>query len=138
MMKNLRVPARPEFLESVRAYVLQMAAASGASDSVLFRIELAIEEALTNVFKYAYAEAGGELEIACFASSEPDRMITIEIRDWGIPFDPMLCEPPDISQDLMERPVGGLGIYLIRKIADRVVYCPLENGNQLALSFLVG
>ncbi len=136
-MKNLRVPARPEFLESIRAYVLQMAAAAGASDSVLFRIELAIEEALTNIFKYAYSETGGELEVACSVSSDPERTLTVVIRDWGVHFDPLRCEPPDISQDLNDRPVGGLGIFLIRKIADRVVYCPLKNGNQLALSFNV-
>ncbi len=80
-MKNLRVPARPEFLESIRAYVLQMAAAAGASDSVLFRIELAIEEALTNIFKYAYSETGGELEVACSVSSDPERRVTVVIRD---------------------------------------------------------
>lgn len=136
-MKNLRVPARPEFLDSIRAYVLQVAAAAGASDTTLYRIELAVEEALTNVFKYAYPDATGEIEVSCSTTGESDKEILIEIRDWGTPFDPMRCETPDVSLDVMERPVGGLGIFLIRQIADHVTYCPLKDGNQLTLSFVV-
>lgn len=135
-MQSLRVPARGEFLESLQSYVLQEATAAGASDGILFRIELAIEEALTNIIKYAYAEKVGEVEVDC--STGPSSTFMVAIRDWGVPFNPLCCVEPDISQDFADRPVGGLGIYLIRKIADRVTYCPLEDGNQITLSFLLG
>lgn len=134
-MRNLRAPAREEFIESLQSYVLQEAASAGASDSILFRIELAIEEAITNIIKYAYPTRSGEVELAC--RSELPNTFTVVIRDWGVPFNPLNCVEPDVSQDFLERPIGGLGIFLIRKIADRVVYCPLDDGNQLALSFLI-
>jgi anti-sigma regulatory factor (Ser/Thr protein kinase) len=134
-MRSLRVPARGEFLESLQSYVLQEASAAGASDGILFRIELAIEETLTNIMKYAYAGKAGEVEVDC--STGPSSTFTVMIRDWGIPFNPLNCVEPDTSQDFQDRPVGGLGIFLIRKIADRVVHCPLDDGNLLTLSFFL-
>jgi anti-sigma regulatory factor (Ser/Thr protein kinase) len=134
-MTNLRVPAREEFLESIRAYVVQTAAAAGASEGILFRIELAVEEALTNIIKYAYPGKAGEIEVSC--STGPCDTLVLEIRDWGGAFDPLHFETPDLTQDFQDRPIGGLGIYLIRKIADKVTYCALEDGNQLTLTFLL-
>lgn len=134
-MKNLRVPARAEFLESVRAYVLQAAAVAGAADGLLFRIELAIEEALTNIIKYAYPDSVGEIEVTC--SATPACSLVVDIRDWGTPFDPLHCHAPDLSQDFLERPVGGLGVFLMRKLADQVIYCPLSDGNRLTLTFVL-
>lgn len=132
-MKNLRVPARAEFLESIRTYVVQAAAAAGAPDGLLFRIELAIEEALTNIIKYAYPGEAGEIEVSCSVVSPGS--LTVDIRDWGTPFDPLHCQVPDLSQDFAERPIGGLGVFLMRRIADRIVYCPLPDGNRLTLTF---
>jgi serine/threonine-protein kinase RsbW len=135
-MRSLRVPARGEFLESLQAYVLQEASAAGAPDGILFRIELAIEETLTNIMKYAYAGKAGEVEVDC--PTGPSSTFTVVIRDWGIPFNPLNCVEPNIAQDFQDRPVGGLGIFLIRKLADQVTYCPLPDGNQFTLSFFLG
>ncbi len=60
-------------------------------------------------------------------------MLTIEIIDDGIPFDPLSHEQPDITLQAEERPVGGLGIFLISKIMDTVQYSRINNFNILTL-----
>jgi anti-sigma regulatory factor (Ser/Thr protein kinase) len=83
-------------------------------------IELAAEEALVNIIRHAYAENGpGEVEIRCRA--EEDR-VEIEFVDEGVPFDPTSKAKPQLDLPVEERPVGGLGIFLIRKLIDEIRY----------------
>jgi serine/threonine-protein kinase RsbW len=59
--------------------------------------------------------------------------LTIEIEDEGIPFDPTLSKQPDLNLPVEERPIGGLGIFLISKIMDSVTYTREEKKNILTL-----
>ena len=61
-------------------------------------------------------------------------MLTLRIRDDGIPFDPTKVKLPDVSQPAGERPVGGLGILLISKLMDHMDYARINNQNVLTLT----
>ena len=90
-------------------------------------INLALEEAVTNVMLYAYPDGPGRVLV------EFTPPMTFTITDSGIPFDPTKKEDADISLSAEERPIGGLGIFLVRQIMDEVTYERKDNKNILTL-----
>jgi anti-sigma regulatory factor (Ser/Thr protein kinase) len=96
-----------------------------------FKIELSIEEAVENVVQYAYEGGIGWLEAGTSLDDE-SLILTIELRDAGVPFNPLEKEDPDITLGADERPVGGLGIYLCKSMMDRISY-RYEDGNNILI-----
>jgi serine/threonine-protein kinase RsbW len=94
-------------------------------------VNLALEEALSNVIFYAF-EKGSEKEINIDFKLE-DTRLTIVISDEGKPYDPTQKEDPDINLPVEDRPIGGLGIFLIRQIMDEITYNRIDQKNQLTL-----
>jgi sigma-B regulation protein RsbU (phosphoserine phosphatase) len=84
------------------------------------RIGLMLEELLSNVISYAYTDDLEHTIEIKFELSANDLMITIE--DDGIPFNPFTIAPPDTSLPLEDRPIGGVGIHLVRSVMDRFDY----------------
>jgi serine/threonine-protein kinase RsbW len=105
------------------------------SPEAAFLVGLAIEELVTNCIKYAYDDAGEHtIEIVlCVA----DRALTIVVVDDGHAFDPLLAPSPDLSLDIEDRPIGGLGIHLLRQLADEVHYERRDGANRLTLTKLM-
>lgn len=97
----------------------------------LVPINLVLEEALSNVIFYAYEdESRHEIRIDF---EYADNQLDVTIIDRGKPFDPTQKEDPDIDLPVEERPIGGLGIFLIRKIMDEVSYERLGEENILRM-----
>ena len=94
-----------------------------------FKIELSVEEAVDNVVQYAYEGGIGWLE-AGTSLDDKSLVLTIELRDAGVPFSPLEKEDPDITLSAKERPVGGLGIYLCKQMMDSISY-RYEDGNNV-------
>lgn len=92
-------------------------------------VNLAIEEAVSNVMFYAYPGTSGQVLVECEKS---DRLI-FTITDSGVPFDPTQKPDADITLSAEERAIGGLGIHLVRQIMDEVMYERKENKNILTL-----
>ncbi len=88
-------------------------------DTKAYEISLAVDEAVTNIITHAYTSGGGNIRVVFARESD---MIVITIEDEGSPFDPTKFPPPDVSADLEHREIGGLGIYLMRKVMDTVTY----------------
>lgn len=108
----------------------------GLDEALCSRVNLLLEEALVNVVSYAYPEGStGEIELsACF--EESGRKLILSISDSGKPFDPTKAEAPDLNAPIEERPVGGLGIYLVRTLSDSVEYKRENNRNILTITLL--
>lgn len=96
-------------------------------------IEIATEEALVNIFHYAYQEQEGDVEISC--KTEHGRAFIIEITDTGMPFNPLSVSEPDTTLDVAERQIGGVGVFLIKKLMDDVIY--RRDGNKNILELVV-
>ena len=94
-----------------------------------FKIELSVEEAVENVVQYAYEGGIGWLE-AGTSLDDKSLVLNIELRDAGLPFNPLEKEDPDITLSANERPVGGLGIYLCKQMMDSISY-RYEDGNNV-------
>ena len=97
------------------------------------RVELALEEALVNISRYAYPGQAGDFEVHCRRGVEGQ--LYLEIDDWGIPYNPLERARPDPSQDLASRRVGGWGVELIRRMADDLTYTHAQGKNILSLTF---
>ncbi len=129
-MPQLRLPAVLNNLGKLVSFVSECAGKQGYSAAELHRIELAAEEVLVNICKYAYPGKAGHIEINCRMGKDAS---VIEIIDTGIPFDCSNETCPDLDAKLCDRKIGGLGIYLMHKMVDEVTYCRDGDRNILTL-----
>ena len=114
------------------AFVEDAIKASKLDADLTDRINLALEEAVTNVINYAYPEGTeGKVQVDYVAT---DSVLVFTITDSGKPFDPTAREEVDINASVEERPIGGLGIHLVRKIMDEVRYERRGEKNVLILT----
>jgi serine/threonine-protein kinase RsbW len=102
------------------------------TDEEILDTQLAVEEAITNAIVHGYHETGteGEIAIRCQATKG---IVEIQIEDMAPPFDPLSLPEPDLTSDINERQIGGLGIFLIRQVMDEIVYRYEKNKNILVL-----
>ncbi len=100
-----------------------------ASSPALNLVLLAIEELVINCIQYGYDDVN-EHTITVVLSIE-DKNLTINVLDDGHPFDPLAAPEPDLSLEIGDRPIGGLGIHLLRQLADHMAYERLDGTNRL-------
>ena len=119
-MQTVKFAARFEFLDEIRDYVGNIARQNGFGDKDVYNIQLATDEAASNIIEHAYEDiSDGILEISCGMQDDTIKIILI---DHGHPFDPSKIPLPDLKADLSDRKIGGLGIFLMRKLMDEVHY----------------
>ena len=123
-------------LDDIRDFVGEAAGQVGFSEKEIYSIQLAADEASTNIIEHAYAGSGnGKIEIDCKIT--PDGL-EIVMRDTGTSFDPSSVPEPNVKADLAERKIGGLGMYLMRKLMDEVSYQSSPDGNTLTMIKRIG
>jgi serine/threonine-protein kinase RsbW len=130
VLLSLHLPAKLENLGRFKESVADCVSTEGFDQKRIQEIELALEEALVNIFNYAYPEEAGDVEVNC--KIENGQFI-IEIIDAGIPFDMTSLSDPDLTADVDERKIGGLGIFLLKKMVDEVRYRREKDQNILNL-----
>lgn len=119
-MQTVKFAAKFEFLDEIREYVGNIARRNGFGDKDVYNIQLATDEAASNIIEHAYEHIpDGILEISC---GMQDNAIKIMLTDFGEAFDPSEVPLPDLQADLAQRKIGGLGIFLMRKLMDEVHY----------------
>lgn len=102
----------------------------GVPDGAVRALELAVDEAVTNIILYGYPSSNGRIWISCGVEGG---MVRVQIEDEGVPFDPTEAAEPDLERDADERPIGGLGIHLIREMTDELRYERRDGRNILVL-----
>lgn len=131
-MKTVQFAAKFEYLDEIREFVGAIARAGGFSDKDVYNIQLATDEAASNIIEHAYEKTSdGVLELSC---GMRDDLITIVLVDHGESFDPSEIPLPDLKADLSNRKIGGLGIFLMRKLMDEVHYEVKPNNNSNVLT----
>ena len=113
-----QIPTLAEWIEMI-----------GLPQELNMPINLALEEAVSNVMLYAYPGKSGQVLVECDKSDK----LVFTISDSGVPFDPTQQEDPDVTQSAEERPIGGLGIFLVRQIMDDIRYERKDDKNILTL-----
>lgn len=134
MIKKKFNPIKDKSSEIIR---FLMASPDMPTDEALrFKIELSVEEAVENVVRYAYEGGIGWLE-AGTSLDHDSLMLTIELRDAGVPFNPLEKDDPDVTLSANVREIGGLGIYLCKQMMDSISYRYEDGNNVLTMKKLV-
>ena len=143
-MKEIVVEAKIENLDIVQDFILEELKSSPCCPvNLQTQIALAVEEIFVNIARYAYgqnacvrstkseqpASEAGSVTVRISVNDE----IIIEYEDYGMPFNPLERVDPDISLSLEERGIGGLGIYMVKKVMDAIKYRYEDNKNILVM-----
>ena len=118
---ELEVEAKLEKLSVISDFLLASLRYFDLAERKIRDVQLAVDEACSNIIKYGYpdTEDVGLITIIC---SLRDNEVAIVIRDSGTPFDPTTAQPPDLTANLEERVIGGLGIHFMKTLMDELTY----------------
>lgn len=130
--KEIRVPAIRENVAAISAFTEDTLNEMECSPKVTMKFLIAMDEIITNVVNYS-----GAKEMTVQISKE-DGVVSVRILDDGKPFDPLQHADPDITLDASEREIGGLGIYMVKKSMDDVIYFYEDGRNVLKLELSTG
>lgn len=114
-------------------WITKVGECAGMAEECIFNLNLALEECVANIICYAY-DGMNDMPIDLEAWVD-DSCVTVVVSDAGKPFDPTAAPDPDIDVSFEDREIGGLGIFLIRTIAQNVEYRREINRNILTMSF---
>lgn len=124
MEKYLKVSAKKEELERVQSFIDTILEEQQFPMQAILQVDIAIEELFVNIVYYAYdnvvEETDKVVEVVCKISDK--NVVEIELKDCGKEFNPLERKEPDITLPEEEREIGGLGIYMVKKIMDGVEY----------------
>ena len=131
-IKSIKIPNKLEEINTIISQFEGFAEKYEIPTPITMKINLALDDVLSNIMQYAYPE-GGEHEITCEFHIYSDHVL-INISDDGLPFNPLLTAAPDTNLALEDRIVGGLGIHLVKSIMDDCHYRRKINQNILTLT----
>jgi anti-sigma regulatory factor (Ser/Thr protein kinase) len=118
-------------LERLASEVSDWCSRQGLPEEVDYQVNLVLDEVVSNVMRHGYRDRR-EHEILVELHLEDGDLI-IQVEDDGVHFSPLQVPPPDITKPINERPVGGLGIYMVRQIMDSLDYRRENNRNLLVM-----
>lgn len=124
--------AELESLSVFREFITECCGRHNVPDETVFELKLAVDEACTNVIEHGYKGMDPGSIILSFRI-EADRIL-VSITDFGHVFEPVEAPKPNVEAALEDRPLGGLGLYLIYQIMDNIDYQPSDDGNTLTFT----
>ena len=128
---ELEIESKLGNLSTINDFVTEAMKQLAADSATISKVQLAVDEACTNVIKHAYSGRKGTITVILELVGDD---LVITIRDYGKPFDPSFVSRPDLEADWDKREVGGLGMYFMRKLMDDVTYTfDAKEGNELTM-----
>ena len=127
---SITLEASLENLGTTNSFIHKWAKKASLSTHSENELLLAAEEVYINIVRYAYPESLGKVTIHCRIDEDS---LVLKIKDEGIPFNPLQLPEPHLVSCLKERKVGGLGVFLMRRFADKVKYEKQGKYNVLTL-----
>ena len=120
-MKELTVQAALENIPLVTATMDEFLEALDCPLKAQMQLDVAVDELFGNIAQYAYPDGTGSVTVR-FDHDEAARMVSVTFVDSGVPFDPLKQGDPDLSLSIDDRKEGGLGIFMVKKTMDHMVY----------------
>ncbi len=118
-------------LAAICEFVTRAAESAKLDARAIYAVQMAVDEACTNIIEYAYGGEGrGDIECTCQTN---DNGLTIILHDQGSPFDPERVPEPDRNAAIQEHKIGGLGLYFMRQLMDKVNFEFTDSGNMLTM-----
>ena len=134
--RRTAVPADPAQLTVLTEFLREFGSAAALAPAHVGTLELALEEIFLNIAMHG-SEPGiaPRVEVSLHLGTDA---VTMTVEDDGPQFDPLSLPPPDVTASLADRRVGGLGVFLVRKLMDTVSYARVAGHNQLRMSKRLG
>lgn len=126
------LPADLSALAVLADQVEEAVTGSGLPLDLSFKLNVALDEIITNIVSYGAVDGVGPLSIEVTLRQFPDRL-EADVTDNGVAFDPLSVPPPDVTAAMEDRTIGGLGIHLVRNLMDKVAYSREGERNRLKL-----
>ena len=137
-MAEITVRAAPEQIDAVMDFVNRQLDVLSCPEEARVDLDVAVDELLSNIIRYAYGSETGTVTVRVVTQLEPKALI-LTFLDQGAPFDPLAEERPDTtSLPARERPMGGLGLYLVRSLVDEITYARRDGQNVLTVHKEIG
>lgn len=130
------MPNSLEGLALVKQQAESFAELHHISRSILRKLQVVLDELLSNVVRYGCVHLPEHTQIEVRLLRQGHRLL-IQLRDPGKPFDPFEAPEPDLSLDLEDRPIGGLGVHMVRKIVSSYRYRRVDDWNQTDLEMMI-
>ena len=131
-MKELTVAAVVQNLDTVTDFVNEQLDLMGCPMKIQMKIAVVIDEVFSNIAQYAYPNGGGDVTVCVESLAQPAGM-SMTFIDKGLYYDPLQKEDPDITLGINERQVGGLGVFMIKKLMDDIRYEYKDEQNILTI-----
>ncbi len=132
-MQVVNLPASIAELDTINTLIGDIV----KEQSLIFKVQLIVEELLTNIANYAYSadESNKYLRFVCgYVYFDGKKSILLQLVYGGVAFDPFVeVKEPDVTQPIAEREIGGLGMHLIKEIATHYTYARLNDYNQVQI-----
>lgn len=135
--RSLVLEAKTASLQQVMEFVRKGALEATLTPVRAGELDLLIEEVFLNVCRYAYpGGAPGTVTVTYWIPAPGE--LKVEVADQGVEFNPLMAESADISLDLEHRPIGGLGIFLVKRLAASLAYSREDGWNRLTFGISAG
>lgn len=128
---KLDVEAKLENLSQIADFITEKALNFGLDEKGVFQLQLAVDEAVTNIILHGYTHDIGKIHLSCWKENQK---ILVRIEDEGKPFNPLTAKKPDTNASIEERSPGGLGIHFMKTLTDSVDYKYKGIKNRLTIS----
>ena len=128
--KSWRLRSTLDDLARVQEEIQAFCAAQHVPAETLHDVRVALDEVLSNIIRHGYSLVEGEIAVQASVSAEA---VLLEVRDRAQPFDPLEAPEPNLRLDFGDRPDGGFGIYIVRRLMDGVEYSYESGENRLRL-----
>ena len=130
---QLIVPAERGEFTVLGEWLLSIAAELDIQERIKKQLMISCDEIFTNIASYAYPDGNGSIAVAVEFVS-PIQCLRIIFSDSGIAYNPLEISEPDIGSALSERKIGGLGMFMVKKMMDSIEYCRQDGKNILTLT----
>lgn len=131
-MRDITAEAILDNISMVTAFVDEELMRVGCPRKAKAQIDICIDEIFANIARYAYDSDTGDVTIH-IEFDEVERLFSLSFIDCGKPFDPRDVPEPDITSPLEERPIGGLGLFMVKNLTDSIAYRREDGRNVLTI-----
>lgn len=131
-MNELTIEASVENITEVTAFIDSRLEELNCPLKAQMQIDVAVDELFGNIAQYAYEQETGTITVRVEVVEDP-LSVVITFIDQGVPYDPLQKEDPDITLSAEEREIGGLGIFIVKKTMDEVLYEYKDGKNVLKI-----
>lgn len=131
--RGITVRAVADQMDPVMDFINEQLSETGCSEETRIDVDVAVDELLGNIFRYAYGPEGGSVTVEVETGKDPPA-VAVTFMDRGKPFNPLAQEMPDTTAlPAGKRPIGGLGLFMVRNLMDEMTYKYRDGQNILTI-----